>query len=127
MKHILFYCLILIACTSKNESTAQNQASDLVHRRVSLEEFKSIIAQEGVQLVDIRTSGEYNAGYIESAVNIDFLQSDFVENCTTQLDKEKPLAIYCASGGRSSKALQQLKQAGFKQVYELGVGYTGYK
>ncbi|MTI38009.1 rhodanese-like domain-containing protein, partial [Fulvivirga lutimaris] len=81
---------------------------------------------EEVQLVDVRTPGEYAGGFIGDAINIDFMGDGFIDNCSATLDKNKPMAIYCAGGGRSAKALKQLKEAGFKEVYELGVGYSGY-
>ena len=112
--------------TSESEVQSTEDQNPEVHKRVSLEEFNEIIKDEEVQLIDIRTPGEYAGGYIEDAVNIDFMAEGFIENCNSSLDKNKPMAIYCAGGGRSAKALTQLKEAGFKQVYELGVGYSGY-
>ena len=109
----------------ENGSVSEVQNSE-VHKRVSVEEFNKIIENEDVQLVDVRTPGEYAGGFIKDAVNIDFMADGFIENCTATLDKDKPMAIYCAGGGRSAKALTQLKEAGFKEVYELGVGYSGY-
>ncbi len=36
------------------------------------------------------------------------------------LDVDKPVALYCASGARSQMAGQQLAQMGFKEVYNIG-------
>lgn len=112
--------------TSENDTGMTEVQNPEVHKRVSLEEFNKIIENEEVQLVDVRTPGEYAGGFIDDAINIDFMGDGFVDNCTAKLDKNKPMAIYCAAGGRSAKALEQLKAAGFKEVYELGVGYNGY-
>lgn len=126
--------LTIFSCSSgdKTSDTSENDAgmtevqNPEVHKRVSLEEFNKIIENDEVQLVDVRTPDEYDGGFIEAAINIDFMGDKFAENCIATLDKDKPVAIYCAAGGRSAKALEQLKAAGFKEVYELGVGYNGY-
>ena len=44
-----------------------------------------------------------------------------------QLDKEKPVIIYCAAGSRSGKALSQMSQMGFKQVYDYAGGMNDWK
>ena len=109
----------------ESEEVTEAQSGE-VHKRVSLQEFNEIIKDSEVQLIDVRTPGEYSDGFIDDATNIDFMGDGFIEKCSSTLDKNKPMVIYCASGGRSAKALTQLKEAGFKQVYELGVGYNGY-
>lgn len=116
----LILLLFVLACNSAEKSEG-------VHQRVSLEEFKEIIKNPEVQLVDVRTPDEYNGGFIGNAKNIDFRSESFIDDCVQQLDKSKEIAIYCAAGGRSAKALVMLKEAGFTKVYELGVGYNGYR
>ena len=124
MKNFLVLLFIIVgACNARN-----TDEKAVIHERVSVEQFKELLnTKEGIQLVDIRTDGEYTGGYIDGAQNIDFMNSEFLDNCNKQLDKTKPLAIYCAGGGRTAKALELLKDAGFVEVYELGVGYNGYK
>ncbi|QSE96525.1 rhodanese-like domain-containing protein [Fulvivirga lutea] len=124
IKNIILITLIAFSCNSKPADTNQNET---VSKRLSLEEFNQVIKNENVQLVDVRTPEEYSRGFIDGAVNIDFQSAEFLKTCESQLDKAKPLAVYCAAGGRSSKAMAQLKAAGFTEIYELGVGYNGYK
>ncbi len=76
------------------------------------------------QLIDVRTPREYDTGHIENAVNIDFLSPDFEEKILAQLDKDKPVFVYCQVGGRSAKAATVLKKQGFKTIYELKGGYA---
>lgn len=118
--------LILVLGSCKGQDKRSEESSPIA-KRVSIEEFNSIIANDEVQLVDVRTANEYRGGYIDDATNIDFLADEFLKLCESQLDKNKPLAIYCAGGGRSAKALVMLKESGFNEIYELGVGYNGYK
>ena len=75
-----------------------------------------------IQLVDLRTPGELRqTGRIKGATHIDFSSPDFQSKITT-LDKNKPVIVYCAVGGRSSRAAAQMVRMGFKKVYDYGGG-----
>lgn len=75
------------------------------------------------QVLDVRTPGEWAAGKVKNAHLINIQDPEFLKKAG-KLDKEKPLFIYCAVGGRSSQAAQILSKAGFKQIYNLqGAGY----
>lgn len=76
------------------------------------------------QLLDVRTPQEWQAGKITSSNCMNFNDADFKQQIE-KLDKNKPVFIYCAAGGRSSKAAPILQAAGFKQIYNLTGG--GYK
>jgi rhodanese-related sulfurtransferase len=89
--------------------------------------FKEAIATENVQLVDVRTKLEYNAGHIEKAVNIDFFdRSNFNENFAT-FNREEPIYVYCRSGHRSQRAAKKLAQIGFKKIFDLKGGFKAWK
>lgn len=89
------------------------------------EQYQQQINKKDVQLVDVRTSQEYKEGHIKGARNIDFFAEDFVEQFQ-DLDKEKPVYIYCRSGNRSSKASKKLAEAGFKKIIDLEGGYKAW-
>jgi thioredoxin 1 len=84
-------------------------------------EFKIMIVEAGTQLVDIRTPEEFALGYIEGAQNIDFYNPDFLSNIS-KLKKDKPLALYCKSGGRTKDALKVLADQGFSKIIALKGG-----
>jgi len=87
------------------------------------EDYKKAISKGKVQLVDVRTRGEFMAGHIKGAGNIDFFQGSNFESAFSKLKKDKPLYIYCQSGNRSQKAARKLVNMGFKEVYDLRGGY----
>jgi len=76
------------------------------------------------QLLDVRTPQEWEAGKIASSNCINYNDAAFKQQIE-KLDKNKPVFVYCAAGGRSSKAAPILQQAGFKYIYNLTGG--GYK
>ncbi len=77
-------------------------------------------------ILDVRTAQEVAGGTLPGAVNIDFFAPDFTKQLG-RLDTTKPVFVYCAVGGRSSKAAQQLQQAGFKTVYNLSGGMQAWQ
>ena len=82
--------------------------------RISNEELVGLMKQPEVQLLDVRTPEEVAYGIIEGATVIDIYDSQFIEK-VGKLDKEKPIVVYCAAGGRSAKAAMKLKDLGFKK------------
>ncbi len=83
------------------------------------------MSREDIQLIDVRTPGEYSDGKIADATNIDFLGADF-KGEIAKIDLSKPTLIYCASGGRSGKAARMMKDMGFTEVYDLKGSYNGW-
>jgi thioredoxin 1 len=73
------------------------------------------------QIVDVRTAEEFNGGHISNAQNFDWNSADF-KTATISLDKNKPVLVYCLSGGRSSEAAAWFKKNGYAVVYELDGG-----
>ncbi|NOQ70543.1 MAG: rhodanese-like domain-containing protein [Crocinitomix sp.] len=95
-------------------------------KRVTKSEFQTFLTEnENVQLIDVRTPGEFQDGAIEGASNIDYNNASFESNINS-LDKNAPVLIYCRSGNRSSKALKVFEANGFTHVLELEGGYLNW-
>jgi len=90
------------------------------------EEYKDAISKGKVQLVDVRTKGEFMSGHIKGAKNIDFFQGSAFESAFSKMKKDAPLYIYCQSGNRSQKAARKLISMGFTKVYDLRGGYRSW-
>lgn len=89
-------------------------------------QFSQQLAQlNNEQLIDVRTPEEYAAGHIEGAVNIDFYGEAF-DNAISQLDKTRPVYVYCKVGGRSAKAAASMRTKGFTNVVELQGGFDAW-
>lgn len=88
--------------------------------------FKKMISGSNVQLIDVRKPDEFLTGHLEGAKNIDFYSGKFnVE--FNNLDKEKPIFIYCRSGARSKQTAEKIAEMGFKEIYDLKGGMLNYK
>lgn len=103
-------------------------SSDDIIRTVNATEFSQLIqSNKPVQLVDVRTPEEFEAGHIPGAILIDVKSADFDRQAEKKLKKDLPVAVYCRSGMRSLKAAGQLKDKGFKTIYNLKGGFMEWQ
>ncbi len=71
-------------------------------------------------LLDVRTAGEYAAGTIPGAENLDVSSREF-QTALNTLDRSKEYFAFCRSGNRSGSACEILTDQGFK-AYNLAGG-----
>ncbi len=123
MKKIFFLPLtlllvVLAACGGSADST-----QTLLDPAAFEAKIKST---DAAQVIDVRTPGEYEGGHIENSVNIDWNNSDFA-NQIKNVDKSKPVFVYCLSGGRSGEAVNFMSKNGFTEIYELEGGMLAWR
>ena len=75
------------------------------------------LVEAGAQLIDVRSAQEHAQGALPGSINrpLQTLQAG-----VHQLDGEKPVIVYCASGMRSRQAADVLCMSGFRSVHDLG-------
>lgn len=88
---------------------------------INAADFKEVIADNSVQLIDVRTAEEYAQGTIQKAKLMDCSARDF-EQKLEKLDKTCPVAVFCHSGARSMYAAKIMAKKGFSTVYNLKGG-----
>ncbi len=109
--------LVLSACTN-----GQNANFGL-----NVNEFNDKLNQTpNAQLIDVRTPGEYADGHLTNALNFDWNGAAF-ETQIKNLDKQKPVFVYCLSGGRSGSAAAKMRNEGFAAVYEMNGGMMKWR
>ncbi len=123
MKNILF--LLLFTLTSFIV-TAQETTFEATSVILDVTNYKEVVVGKDVQLVDVRTPKEYQEGYIDGAINIDYFDQENFNQAFDKLDKNKPLYIYCRSGNRSQKSVKFLVDLGFTEIYDLKGGYNAW-
>jgi phage shock protein E len=72
-------------------------------------------------IIDARTAEEFAVNRIEGAQNNDVKAIDFKEQVET-MNKDGVYLVYCRGGVRSARAMNLMKESGFKTVYNLGGG-----
>lgn len=95
-------------------------------KTISTLELKVLLSKEKIQLVDVRTPKEIQQGFIKTAKFINYFDDDFLVQATKQLDKKKPVYLYCRSGNRSGKSAKILQEKGY-DVYNVLGGYNQWK
>jgi len=73
--------------------------------------------QNGAQIIDVRTPGEFKNGHIRGAINIPLQQ---LAGHLSKIKKDRPVITCCASGMRSASAMRILKANGFAEVHNGG-------
>lgn len=95
-------------------------------KSMNVEDFNSLIQNEDIQRLDVRTLAEYSEGHIAKTININVMDDSFASMADSLLQKEKPVALYCRSGKRSKKAAKILSDKGYK-VFELDKGFNAWQ
>ncbi len=80
---------------------------------IGIEEFKTYLNRDEIQVIDLRNDTEYKAGHIEGVPQV-FIGT-LPENLE-KISKDKPLVIHCQSGDRATIGYSLLKKFGFKNV-----------
>lgn len=89
---------------------------------------KLIETKDQLQLVDVRTPQEFSSGALPGSTLVTYnswAPKTFL-NQMEAFDREKPLLLVCAVGGRSWAAALALKRRGFQEVYNLNGGLQAW-
>ncbi len=93
-----------------------------IKESIPVDQFeKKLAGTPGAQLVDVRSSGEFTEGHLAGAANMNINDDGYKDKFNT-LDKNKPVFVYCLSGGRSGRAANIMQEMGFKEVYNMAGG-----
>ncbi len=94
------------------------------YRIINAKEAKAMMDAGDVLIVDVRTVGEYESGFIPEAYNVPLDGIDKnIKNITE--NKDDTILVYCRSGNRSKVAARILTEMGYKNVYDFG-GIAGW-
>jgi len=138
-RKLLAVVLILVVAATMIIAASDDNCGELclaepgglsLSQRVSVSEAIGLIqANEGnpdFVILDVRTSSEYAAGHIESAMNLDYYSNSF-QHDLGMLDKEKTYLVYCLTGYRSGLAMDMMEDLGFEYVYGLSGGVEDWQ
>lgn len=119
MKNVCLLLLLFMAvsCRSQQDSA----------RKLDPVAFEKGIGNTGIQVLDVRTSAEYQTGHIKNAMLADWNNKEQFNDRIQYVDKNKPVYVYCLVGARSAAAAEWMRQNGFKNVYELTGGINAWK
>ena len=78
---------------------------------------------DDIQIVDVREDSELAISRLPNSIHIPLAQ---VLSRMNEIDPTRETVVHCKMGGRSAKAVEFLKQAGFKNVLNLAGGITAW-
>ncbi len=116
-KILAFICFaaFFAACNSNAQQT-----------NISVSEFEKAVSAGTVQVLDVRTPAEYQAGHLKNALLANWNNEDEFRERTKALDKGIPVYAYCLGGSRSGAAAEWLKSRGYT-VFNLSGGINAWK
>jgi rhodanese-related sulfurtransferase len=116
---LLLSVLVLMFC-SFTIITAQNKVS------VSSKQVSSMLLKDKkIIVLDVRTAEEFSYGHIKGALNIDIRQPDAFSKID-KLNKNVKYIVHCRTNHRSGIAVNHMIQSGFKNIYQMMDGWSGW-
>jgi hydroxyacylglutathione hydrolase len=94
-----------------------------VTAQISAVELGEKLRDRGVQILDVRREGEWQAGHIPQAK---WHALDVFPHQLPAVEDAQPLAIHCKSGYRSMIACSLLERAGHHNLFNVTGGYDAW-
>ena len=95
-------------------------------KNLSPAEATLLLNRDEAKVLDVREPDEFAAGHLPEAVNVPL--SQFGKRLSEiESWKEFPLLVYCASGGRSTRACSDLHKQGFGKLHNLDGGVAAWQ
>lgn len=96
---------------------------------IGVDELNEGIKEERAILIDLRDEKDYEAGHIDGAINMPYIDGgikmlDYLEK---KADKNYKIYLMCYFGNRSGMAFNLLIDEGYKNLNYVKFGYEGYK
>lgn len=108
----------------QHQCMTQNNSLKETTTEINPVELKQLlIAQKDILLIDVRELYEYEICHLENALLVPLNQ---LPAMMQKLDKNQHIIVYCKSGGRSRKAVNFLREAGFKRATNLSGGIIAW-
>lgn len=112
-------------------------AEDSICTNLSVNEAKEMIEEGDVFILDVRTPAEFEAAHIEEAQLIplknvtahdpvELPPSELLPARINEVPKDKPVIVYCLTGGRSINASKLLVENGYTNIYNMKGGISAW-
>lgn len=116
----LFILLLVTGTLSTCNSIAQQSTN------LAVGDFEKAVKQPNIQVLDVRTLGEFQTGHLKNAFLADWTNQEQFTERVQSLDKSKPIYTYCLSGARSGAAASWLREKGYL-AYNMEGGIAAWK
>lgn len=115
---IVIFGLFLFNSPLFSQSLAYKTLLDgLYDKKFPVVKPEQIIKLSHYQILDTRELEEYQVSHLKDAIWVGY--DTFTLESVAEIDKDKPVLVYCTVGARSQEIGKKLQDAGFTQVYNL--------
>jgi phage shock protein E len=74
-------------------------------------------------VIDVRTTIEYRQGHYKKSINIPV--TELTKDRLKNINKNSTILIYCNTGQRARRAVEKMREIGYKKVYYIEGTYKG--
>ncbi|MFP5115551.1 MBL fold metallo-hydrolase [Bacillaceae bacterium C204] len=117
-------CIVATMDSCVMELLGESDSRGMKYEEVTLDQVEGAIQTEGIYVLDVRSKGEWEEGHIPQAKHV--MLGHLQEQAHT-IPHDKPILVYCKTGGRSAIAASLLQVHGFKDVQSLVGGYEEWR
>ena len=93
-------------------------------KTISIADSETLIKEAKPLILDCRDLKDYKSGHLDDALHV---HEGLKESLVKRGDKQRSLLIYCYYGHASEHLAEFFSDFGFKDVYSLEGGYSGWK
>jgi phage shock protein E len=104
---------VMGSCTQSSVEVYSAEVSSLLQKN------------KNIFILDVRTADEFSQGHIKGAVNMDMHLPGMLDSING-LNKDSDYLVYCRTKNRSGIVVNSMIQHGFKTVYQMADGITGW-
>lgn len=99
-----------------------------VYKELPSEKYLVYVKDSTVNIIDVRSTKEYNRSHIEGAINVSYFGGHFKENFNKlKLDSTKTTLIYCETQHRSLMMANKIYKSGFHSIIDLDKGMRKWR
>ncbi|MFF2288009.1 MBL fold metallo-hydrolase [Peribacillus butanolivorans] len=102
------------------EQEGESDSRVMKYEEVTMDQIEGTIQTERIYVLDVRSMGEWEEGHIPQAKHV---MLGHLQEQAHKIPHDKPILVYCKTGGRSAIAASLLQVHGFKEVQSLVGGY----
>jgi len=85
------------------------------------------LQQDKVLILDAREIEEFQVSHLKNAIHVGYDNFNLEATTNSLKDKSQTIAVYCSIGVRSEDIAEQLKDAGYANIYNLYGGIFEWK
>ncbi|HLQ37220.1 MAG TPA: rhodanese-like domain-containing protein, partial [Planctomycetota bacterium] len=109
--------------------TSELPATPATQPQLEVSELAARLQTAGAdwQVIDVRRPGEYAAGHVAGAAHAELSPAILQQPALQRLDRQRPTAVVCRGGYRSSAATHFLRAAGFRNLHNVLGGMSAWQ